>query len=180
MGRLPEIDLNQLSSEQRAIHDRMMRERGHMRGPFAVWLRNAELCENTLKLQEMFASRVKLERRLLELMILVAARHSSAQYAWFIHAPHALKFGVSPDVIEAIRDRRTPDFTRNDERAVYDITMELNTTGRLCDASYRRGLTMFGEQVMVELVAAIGFYSMVAMTLNAFNVAVPGGKEPLA
>src|SRR5512145_68063 len=84
MARLPEVDSTNLSPEQRAIYDRMMRERGHMRGPFAVWLRNAELCENTLKLQEMFASRVQLERRLLELMILVAARQSTAQYAWFM------------------------------------------------------------------------------------------------
>jgi hypothetical protein len=74
MGRLPEIDPNSLSTEQRSVYDQILRARGHMRGPFAVWLRNAELCEHTLKLQEMFAARVKLERRLLELMILVAAR----------------------------------------------------------------------------------------------------------
>jgi 4-carboxymuconolactone decarboxylase len=179
MSRLPEIDETKLSPEQRAIFDRIMRERGHMRGPFAVWLRNAELCENTLKLQEMFASRVKLERRLLELMILVAARLAGAQYAWFIHEPYALKFGVSPEIIEAVRQRRTPDFTRDDERLVYDLTMELNVTRTLAEASYQRGMAMFGEQVMVELVAAIGFYAMVAMTLNAFAVPVPTGKEPL-
>ena len=92
MSRLPEIDPAKLHQEQRAIYDRMMRERGHMRGPFAVWLRNAELCDSTLKLQEMFASRVKLERRLLELMSLVAARQATAQYAGFIHEPDALKF----------------------------------------------------------------------------------------
>jgi 4-carboxymuconolactone decarboxylase len=180
MGRLPEIDENNLAPEQRSIYDRMVRERGHMRGPFAVWLRNAELCESTIKLQEMFASRVKLERRLLELMILVAARLATAQYAWFIHEPHALKFGISPEIIEAIRQRRKPDFTREDERLVYDFTMELNTTQTLSEASYQRGIASFGEQVMVELVSAIGFYAMVAMTLNAFAVSVPGGKEPLA
>ena len=38
---------------------------------------------------------------------------------------------------------------------------------------------MFGEQAMVELVSAIGFYSMVAMTLNAFDIQVPEGKKPL-
>jgi hypothetical protein len=32
---------------------------------------------------------------------------------------------------------------------------------------------------MVELVGAIGFYSMVAMTLNAFAVSVPSGIDPL-
>jgi len=180
MGRLPNIDATTLSTEQRAIYERMMRERGHMRGPFAVWLRNAELCENTLKLQEMFASRVKLERRLLELMILVAARQSTAQYAWFIHEPYALKFGIGPEIVEAIRERRTPDFGRDDERLVYDITMELNTTRTLSNASYQRGMAMFGEQVMIELVSAIGFYAMVAMTLNAFAVPVPEGKEGLA
>jgi 4-carboxymuconolactone decarboxylase len=180
MSRLPEIDATQLSPEQRAIYDRMLRERGHLRGPFAVWLRNAELCENTLKLQEMFASRVKLERRLLELMILVAARQSNAQYAWFIHEPYALKFGISSDIVEAIRERGRPNFTRDDERLVYDITVEINTTRALSEASFQRGKAMFGEQVMVELVSGIGFYSMVAMTLNAFAVPVPGGKEPLA
>jgi 4-carboxymuconolactone decarboxylase len=180
MPRLPEIDPDKLTPEQRVIYDRLMRERGHMRGPFAVWLRNAELCDSTLGLQEMFASRVKLERRLLELMILVAARLTTAQYAWFIHEPYALKFGISPEIVQAIRERRTPEFTHEDERMVYDLTMELNTTRSLSEASYERGMAMFGEQVMVELVSAIGFYAMVAMTLNAFAVAVPGDKEALA
>jgi 4-carboxymuconolactone decarboxylase len=179
MGRLPEIDPDKLSAAQRAVYDDIMRARGHMRGPFAVWLRNAELGEYTLKLQEMFAARVKLERRLLELMILVAARLATAQYAWFIHEPHALKFGIAPEIVEAIRERRTPDFSRDDERLVYDITTELNTTRTLSEASYQRGMAMFGEQVMVELVSAVGFYVMVAMTLNAFAVVVPGGKEVL-
>ena len=179
MGRLPEIDENKLSSEQREIYNQIMRVRGHMRGPFAVWLRNAELCENTLKLQEMFASRVKLERRLLELMILVAARLATAQYAWFIHEPHALKFGIAPETVQAIRERRTPVFTRNDERLVYDITVELNTTRTLSEGSYKRGMETLGEQVMVELISAIGFYAMVAMTLNAFAVSVPGANDPL-
>ena len=179
MPRLPEIDTTKLSPEQRTIYERMMRARGHMRGPFAVWLRNAELCENTLKLQEMFASRITLERRLLELMILISARLATAQYAWFIHEPHALKFGISPDIIQAIRERRTPEFTRDDERLVYDITTELNTTRSLSKANYTRGLAMFGEQAMVELLSATGFYSMVAMTLNAFAVSVPDGKEAL-
>jgi hypothetical protein len=96
MGRLPDIDEVTLTPEQRRIYDQLMAARGHVRGPFGVWLRNAELCENTLKLQEMFASRVKLERRLVQLMILVAARLATAQYAWFIHEPTRLKPGSRP------------------------------------------------------------------------------------
>jgi 4-carboxymuconolactone decarboxylase len=180
MGRLPELDERSLSTEQRKIYDDIKRVRGGVRGPFAIWLRNAELGEGALKLQDMFASRVKLERRLVQLMILVAARFANAQYAWHIHEPHALQHGVAPDVVAAIRERRTPDFSREDERLVYDITLELNTTHTLSAGTFKRGMEMFDEQRMVELVSAIGFYAMVAMTLNAFDVTVPDGRKPLA
>lgn len=179
MNRLAELDEANLTADQRRIYEKIMRVRGRVRGPFAVWLRNAELGEYTLNLQDMFASRVSLERRLVQLMILAAARLSTAQYAWFIHEPHALNHGIAPEIIEAIRHRRTPDFAREDERAVYDITVELNTTRSLSEANFQRGMALFGERAMVELVSAIGFYSMVAMTLNAFDVQVPDGKKPL-
>jgi 4-carboxymuconolactone decarboxylase len=179
MSRLPEIDENELSAAQQRTYGEIKRVRGRVRGPFAVWLRNAELGEYTFKLQDMFASRVKLERRLVQLMILVAARLSTAQYAWFIHEPHALNHGISPDIVEAIRVRRTPSFTREDERAVYDITVELHTTYALSEQNFQRGMALFGEQGLVELVSAIGFYSMVAMTLNAFGVEAPGERQPL-
>ena len=179
MGRLPELDEKTLSPEQRKIYDDIKRLRGGVRGPFAVWLRNAELGEGALKLQELFASRVKLERRLVQLMILVAARFANAQFAWHIHEPHALRHGIAPDVVAAICQRRTPDFSHEDERLVYDITLELNTTHTLSAATFKRGMEMFDEQRMVELVSAIGFYAMVAMTLNAFDVTVPDGSKPL-
>lgn len=74
---------------------------------------------------------------------------------------------------------RGPTFTRDDERLVYDITMELDTTHSLSEINFNRGMAMFGEQKMVELVSAVGFYSMVAMTLNAFDVPVSGDNKPL-
>jgi 4-carboxymuconolactone decarboxylase len=179
MPRLPELDETKLTLKQKRLYDEIKRVRGQVRGPFAVWLRNPELAEYTLKLQDMFASRVSLDRRLVQLMILVSARLATAQFAWFVHEPHALKLGISADIVEAIRERRTPSFSRGDEHLVYDITMELNSTHSLSEANFNRGMAMFGEQKLVELVSAVGFYSMVAMTLNAFDVAVPGDKKPL-
>jgi 4-carboxymuconolactone decarboxylase len=180
MPRLPEIDEATLTAVQRRIYDQVMRVRGQVRGPFAIWLRQPELAEYGLKLQDMFASRVKLERRLMQLMILVSARLATAQFAWLIHESHALGEGISSDIVDAIRERRTPNFSRDDERLVYDITLELNLTRTLSEPTFNRGMALFGEQKMVELVAAVGFYVMVAMTLNAFDAPVPGGKKPLA
>jgi 4-carboxymuconolactone decarboxylase len=180
MPRLSEVDETQLTPEQKRIYDEVKRVRGQVRGPFAIWLRNPELAECALKLQDLFGSRAGLERRLIQLMILVSARLAAAQFAWFIHEPHALKEGISAEVIEAIRERRTPSFTREDERLVHDITLELNITRTLSELSCKRGIALLGEEKMVELVAAVGFYVMVAMTLNAFDVPVPDGKKPLA
>jgi 4-carboxymuconolactone decarboxylase len=101
MSRLPGIDEAKLTPEQRRIYDEVKRVRGQVRGPFAIWLRNPELAECTLKLQDMFASRTRLERRLVQLMILISARLATAQFAWFIHESHALKEGISVDIVEA-------------------------------------------------------------------------------
>src|SRR5262245_36941544 len=180
MARLPEIHEANLSTEQKRMFDEVKRLRGQVRGPFAVWLRNAELADCTLRLQDLFAARVVLERRLVQLMILVSARLASAQFAWYVHEPYAIKEGIAVDVIDAIRHRRTPQFEHDDERLVYDLTLELNATRTLSRASFDRGMRIFGEQKMVELVAAVGFYVMVAMTLNAFEVPVPEEFEPLA
>jgi hypothetical protein len=57
--------------------------------------------------------------------------------------------------------------------------MEINHSRSLSESSHKRGMATFGEEIMVELVSAIGFYAMVAKTLNAFSVSVPGGNEPL-
>jgi 4-carboxymuconolactone decarboxylase len=179
MTRLPEIDAGQLTVQQKKVYERIKSVRGQVRGPFAVWLRNPELARYTLELQNLFASRVKLDRRLVQLMILISARHASAQFAWFVHEPHAREHGVSDEIITAIRERRTPVFTREDEQTVYDITTELGATMTLSEATFRRGLDLFGEQKLVELVGAIGFYAMVGMTLNAFDVQVSGGLKPL-
>lgn len=178
MPRLPELDEAKLSPHQRKVYDEVKRVRGQVRGPFAVWLRNAELAEHTLKLQDLFAARIQLDRRLVQLMILVSARLATTPFAWFVHEPHALQLGIAADIVEAIRRRRIPTFTRDDERLVYDVTMELNTTRSLSEANFNRAMAMFGEQKLVELVSAVGFYAMVGMTLNAFDVSVPGGKQP--
>ena len=87
---------------------------------------------------------------------------------------------ISSEIIEAIRQPAGAAIcAREDERLVYDITTDLNMTSTVGEPTFRRGLDFFGEQKMVELVSSIEFYAMVAMTLNAFEVPVPGGEKPL-
>jgi 4-carboxymuconolactone decarboxylase len=82
--------------------------------------------------------------------------------------------------VDAIRTRSTPEFAREDERVVYQTITELNETRTLSQTTYDRALAALGLDLLIELIAAAGFYTMVAMTLNAFDAPVPGGKRPLS
>lgn len=179
MPRLPPLDADALDARHREAYDEIMRVRGHVRGPFAIWANAPEVAKLAVAMQDMFGTRGALDKRLFELMVLVMARRAGAQFAWFAHAGKAAQLGVSQDVIETLRVGGTPKFERDDERLVYELTNELDTTRTLSDATYARALKAFGTETLVELVAAIGFYSMVAMTLNAFDAPVPGGGRPL-
>jgi len=179
MGRLPELRPDDLTPDQKRVYDEIAGTRRAVRGPFAIWLTVPDIAERALQLQKLFNYESRLDKRLMQLMMITTARLWSAQFAWFIHAEHALKLGIAPEVVDAIRDNKDPPFQREDERLVFDVVTELDRSKTLSDATYDRAVAMLGRERLVELVSATGFYVMVAMTLNAFDAPVPDGSRPL-
>jgi 4-carboxymuconolactone decarboxylase len=179
MARVEDLKIETLTPEQKAIHDRIAGSRGGtVRGPFAVWMRTPAIADAADKLGTTLR-RGKLDPRLFELMVLVIARHWSAQYEWYAHAKHAPGAGLSDDIVEAIRHRRKPTLGRDDERLIYDLVTEMNETRTLSQATYDRAVAMLGLDLVIELITSIGFYTMVAIMLNGFDAPVPGGERPL-
>ena len=177
--RVDDVRPEDMTPQQKEVAAAIAGTRGGVvRGPFAIWLRNPPLAAAADKLGTALRQG-SLEKRLFELMVLVIARHWSAQYEWFVHEKHGLEAGLTPAVVDAIRTRLTPEFSREDERVVYDTITELNETRTLSQPAYDRALAALGLDLLIELIAAAGFYTMVAMTLNAFDAPVPGGKRPL-
>ena len=180
MARVPDIPLEQLTDAQRHVYHEIAGARsGGVRGPFALWIRNPELADRANQLGNALRVHGKLEKRLFELMVLLVARHWSAQYEWFVHEKASLKAGVSPEVVEAIRTARPPTFVREDERLVFEVISEINEKRTLSQPAYERALAVLGLDLLIELVTAAGFYSMVAMVINAFDAPVPDGTRPL-
>ena len=180
MSRVPDLSLEGLTPEQKRIYSEIAGTRGGVvRGPFAIWLRTPAVAERANQFGNALRLDGRLDRRLFELMVLIVARHWSAQYEWFAHEQAALQAGLSPEVVEAIRDRRLPGLPRDDERLVYEIITELTETRTLSQPSYDRAVALLGLDLLVELITAAGFYTMVAMTLNAFDAPVPGDARPL-
>jgi len=180
MPRAPDIDFSRLDDEQKRVHDAIQRRlrSAAVRGPFAVLLNAPKVADGVITTYGAFRDG-KIDKRLFELMILVVARAHGAQFEWFAHAPRAIETGISPETVAAIRERRTPTLTRDDEKMVYDLVSELCATRTVSQASYDRALAMLGLEQLVELIAGAGFYVMLALTLNAFDVPTPSGDKPL-
>jgi 4-carboxymuconolactone decarboxylase len=172
MARLPALTFEELTPEQKKLWQEIGANRnGSPGGPFQVWMNHPKIAERAHHFGNAVRTEGQLEKRLFELVVLAVARHWSAQYVFTTHARYARQAGVLPEVIDAIRTRRTPAFTKDDERIVYDTVCELLDAKRLSDDSYNRALGLLGRDKLIELVATIGFYVTAAATVNAFDMA---------
>ncbi len=178
-ARVPPIDPTQYTPDQQRVATQLTGARGSVRGPFAIWLRNPKLAEHANQFSIALRDSKVIERRLFELVILTVCRARSVQYAWSAHIGAAEKFGVTPEVIAAIRDNRRPEFKREDERVAYDVATEIMQTKELSQATYDRAAAQFGVEGTIDLVSTVGFYAMVGMFLKSFDVLTPTGDRPL-
>ena len=64
------------------------------------------------------------------------------------------------------------------EQAVYDVASALLATGRVPAVLRARATEALGERGLVELVGILGYYSLVALTLNAFEIGLPDAAAP--
>ncbi len=152
--------------------------RGRVPAPMIDWLRNPELARRGQKLGELLRFQTTLEPRLSELAILVCARHWTSHHEWTAHKREGLKAGMDPEVIAAIAARRKPALRDEREQAVHDVATTLLAAGRLPQALYAEGVAKLGEQGMVELVGILGYYCLVALTLHAYELGLPGSIAP--
>ena len=152
--------------------------RGRVPAPMIAWLRQPELARRAQKLGELLRYETTLAPHLTELAILVCGRHWTSHHEWTAHKRLALEAGLDPDAIADIAARRPPRLRDDREFVVHEIAKTLLERGRLEEELYRRGLAQLGERGVVELVATIGYYCLVSLTLNAFELGLPDAVAP--
>ena len=186
--RFPLTPLTQMTPEQRAVADAIMKGpraavgspaaaagATSLSSPFNVWNRRPELADRLQTLGESIRFRSSLPPRLNEFAILITARHWDAQYEWFAHHRLAVAGGLDPAIAEEVRHGRAPVNMKPDEQAIYDFTTELHEQHGVSDATYQRAVNAFGEQGVADLIAVTGYYVLVAMTVNVDRTPMPGG-----
>lgn len=176
--RLPAFEASQATPEQKAVLDEILSgPRGNLNGPFLGWIYSPELAEHAQRLGAFCRYRTGLPLRLSELAILVTAARWQAQAEWYIHYPIALEAGVPEALAEQIRAGAAPQFDDPDDALIYAFATELYDANRVSDATYAQTMERFGREVTVNLVGLLGYYALVAMTLNVFDMRAEGQQE---
>jgi 4-carboxymuconolactone decarboxylase len=179
--RLPPIPADKMTAEQKKAVADFKAARGAdaaVGGPFVPLLRSPEVMTRARAMGDYLRYASALPPRLSEFVILLTASHWAQQYEWAAHHDIALKAGVSPETATAIAEGRRPARMTDDEATLYDLCLELQRNHVVSDATYAKALARFGERGVVDTVGIVGYYTLLAMTLNTFRTPAPPDAIP--
>lgn len=175
--RFDDLDLDRLSLDEQAAHDAIAQgPRGAVVGPLRVWVKSPQLAHTAQALGLYARYDSTLAPAQSELAILVTARIWNSGFEWAHHAPIAQSQGISAEAIEAIAQAKRAAFSDEGLQAVFDTAVELQRDRKISDATYARAFRTLGAQPLIDLVGLCGYYGLISMTINAFDV--PDGKGP--
>jgi len=177
-ARIPLVGPDGLTPEQQRIYDMVLSgPRRRIQGPLRAALHRPEIAEPWHKLGEVLRYRTSFPLKLSELAILVTAERMKSGFEWYAHLNIALDAGLPAEIAEDIRNGRVP---ATDDAEILDIhrfCFELHSSRQVSDEAYDRVLRRWGMIGTVELTSLIGYYTMVAMTLNAHRFPLPDGSD---
>ena len=177
---MPPIPADRMTPVQReAAQEIVAGRRGDLYGPFVPALRSPEFLRRLQRLGEYLRYDAALPPRLREMAIILTAREWSQEFEWDVHAPLARDAGLDASIVDDIAAGRRPAGMDGEEAILYDVFVELHGMRTLSDATYARAVEAFGEQGLIDLLGAVGYYTTLAMIMNVAGTPLPEGKTPV-
>src|SRR3989475_6586959 len=148
-------------------------------GPAGIWLHSPRVGEPFREMNRILRNEVPLEPRLRELAILVTAREFDSQFEWTAHEPVALKEGLDPKILGAVKFRKAVSGAPEKEAAIIAFGRELFRERRVRAETYAEMVRVFGQTAVVNLTALMANYAFTALMLAAFDQQLHEGRKPL-
>jgi 4-carboxymuconolactone decarboxylase len=179
-ARIPPLDREAMTDAQKHAYDAALSgQRKTIIGPLRAAIFSPDLAEPWSALGEYLRFGTSIPPRLKELAIIATARRWTSGVEWWVHARVGREAGLPEPVIDAIARAQPPVFAEAEAFAVYEFTRALQNDGVVPDDVYDAVAARWDVAGVVELTAIIGYYTMVAMTLNAHRIPVPEGGKAL-
>lgn len=170
MARVPVLkSTEELTGEARRIAEKIVDTRKSLEGPFSVWVHAPEWAERVAHLGTLVRWEGSLELRIRTLAALVVGRHFQAQYVWGIQGVIGAERDVPRATIDAIRDDRS-DGIPPEDLEIIDFTRQLLRRNRIEEPLAAAVMARLGADQYVQLTTCIGYYAMLAMTVNGVEL----------
>ena len=171
MARIATIDKKEdLAAEERKVYDTIAASRGVVGGPWLALLHSPPMAERTAHLGSYVRFESTLDHKVLEFTALVAARELECKHEWAAHINHGQKAGIPMETIRAVYEKKGVENFSSEQAQIVSFVREMIHSHRVSEPTFQAIYGRFGEKGMVELTATIGYYAMLACTLNTFDV----------
>ena len=182
MARTPTVTRNAVPQKFQVVFDKLVADRGGevSTGPVSVTINSPEMADRCTHLSNYLRFDSGIPQKLQELAMLLAARNMDCQYIWNAHAASARAAGLSDELVDSLRDRMPIPPLPDDEAAFVNYGLELLRGHKVTQDTFQKALDQFGAQQLTELTSLMGFYTLLALNANAFEVDLPENRtEPL-
>ena len=179
MARLtPITSRDQVPPKDQAVVDAIVKSRGGVQGPFTMFLHCPDLAGRVAHLGAFVRFEGTLDMRVRVLAAMTVARELDAVYVWGAQTGGARRLGVPESTITAIREKHSRGVPPEDAEVV-EFTRQLIRNHRVDAATVKSLQGRFGDDGFIQLTGAIGYYSLLAMTVNAVELEAAPGAEVL-
>lgn len=179
MGWMTDLPLSELTTLQAEVRaEAVSGPRGKMPAPMTAWLRCPELARPAQQLGAALRFQGVLAPELRELAILVCARHWTSHHEWTAHLHIAREVGLNEDIIAGIARAAPPPKDGSNHSIVWSLSLAILRDGQVAEPARAEALAKLGERGLVELVTLVGYYTLVALTLNVFEIGLPDSLAP--
>ncbi|HEX3952524.1 MAG TPA: carboxymuconolactone decarboxylase family protein [Stellaceae bacterium] len=179
MARLPSITAkDQVAAKHHAVYDSIAASRGAVHGPFEMFMHSPEVADRIAHLGAYVRFEGSLDMRVRVLAAMTVAREFEAMYVWGAQTGGARRQGVPEATITAIREHHSRGIPP-DDALIVEFTRQLLRKHRADDATFKAVQSRFGNDELIQLTSAIGYYTMLAMTVNACELEAAANAEIL-
>jgi 4-carboxymuconolactone decarboxylase len=177
-GRFEETPVAEMAPAMKQAYDFTRELRGLVPGPHKIWLANPTLSTTIVPTGAYFQRESTLSKGEIEIVtVLITARWRSA-YATYEHEIIAERDGhLSAAQVEALIAGLPTSFADPREQVVYELASALVAPRIVPLGLYRRAEDLLGAAGIVDVAVLLGWFTMVCMTLSAFDV--PANAEGL-
>jgi 4-carboxymuconolactone decarboxylase len=177
-GRFIETPVDEMSPAMKEAYDFTRELRGSVPGPHKIWLANPTLSNTIVPTGTYFQRESTLTKAEIEIATNTVNARWGSPYANYEHEIIAQRDGhLDPRRVEALIAGLPTSFDDPRQQVVYELASALVAPRLVPLGLYRRAKELLGDAGIVDVAVLLGWFTMVCMTLGAFDV--PANAEGL-